>query len=68
MNRAQEKFDEMRERVDFVPRKEYEALRAEVDALRTRVAAMETKHAGAHGHAHGEEGGPQDASFRVDIE
>jgi polyhydroxyalkanoate synthesis regulator phasin len=68
MNRAQEKFDEMRERVDFVPRKEYEALRAEVDALRARVATLETKHAGPHGHAHGSEGGSPDADFRIDIE
>lgn len=66
MNRAQEKFDEMKERVDFVPRKEYDALRAEVEALRARVAALETRHAGPHGHAHGDE--PADSSFRVDIE
>jgi polyhydroxyalkanoate synthesis regulator phasin len=67
MNRAQEKFDEMRERVDFVPRKEYEALRAEIDALRARVAALETRHAGPHGDAHGE-GTTGDSNFRVDIE
>jgi len=67
MNRAQEKFDEMRERVDFVPRKEYEALRAEIDALRARVAALETRHAGPHGDAHSE-GTAGDSNFRVDIE
>jgi polyhydroxyalkanoate synthesis regulator phasin len=71
MSKAQDAFDEMKERVDFVPRKEYEALRAEVEALRARVAAMETKHAGPHGHAHSHDatsGGGGDTSFRVDIE
>ncbi len=69
MNRAQEKFDEMRERVDFVPRKEYEALRAEMDALRARVAALETRHAGPHGTAQGgTESSTPDSNFRVDIE
>jgi polyhydroxyalkanoate synthesis regulator phasin len=67
MRRAEEKLDDLKERVDFVPRKEYDALRAEVDALRARVAALETKHAGPHGHAHGE-AGATDSSFRVDIE
>ena len=69
MSRAQEAFDDMKERVDFVPRKEYDALRAEVEALRARVAAIETKHAGSHGHTH-EPGAPEGAenSFRVDIE
>ena len=65
MSRAQEAFDDMKERVDFVPRKEYDALRAEVEALRVRVAAIETKHAGPHGQAQ-----PTGANtdFRVDIE
>ena len=67
MNRAQTAFDEMKEKVDFVPRKEYDALRAEVDALRARVAALETRHAGPHGQAAGE-GGGSDSTFRVDIE
>jgi polyhydroxyalkanoate synthesis regulator phasin len=69
MSRAQEAFDDMKERVDFVPRKEYDALRAEVEALRARVAAIETKHAGAHGHTH-EHGATEgtENSFRVDIE
>jgi polyhydroxyalkanoate synthesis regulator phasin len=66
MNRAQTAFDEMRERVDFVPRKEFDALRAELDALRARVASLETKHAGPHGGA--TEGGSSDADYRVDIE
>ena len=67
MSKAQEAFDDMKERVDFVPRKEYDALRAEVDALRARVAVLETKHAGPHGTAAGGTGGA-DPSFRVDIE
>ena len=65
MNRAQEAFDDMKERVDFVPRKEYDALRAEVEALRARVAAIETKHAGPHGDA---QSGETNSDFRVDIE
>ena len=68
MSRAQEAFDDMKERVDFVPRKEYDALRAEVEALRARVAAIETKHAGTHGHAHGGTEAGSDTNFRVDIE
>ena len=69
MSRAQEAFDDMKERVDFVPRKEYDALRAEVEALRARVAAIETKHAGAHGHTHTHETTEgAENSFRVDIE
>jgi len=67
MNKAQNAFDEMRERVDFIPRKDFDALRAEVDALRARVAALETKHAGPHGQSSGE-GGSSDSSYRVDIE
>jgi polyhydroxyalkanoate synthesis regulator phasin len=67
MSKAQEAFDDMKERVDFVPRKEYDALRAEVDALRARVAVLETKHAGPHGTATSGSGGA-DPDFRVDIE
>lgn len=43
MNRAQDAFEEMRERVDFVPRKEFDALRAELEALRVRVASLESR-------------------------
>lgn len=69
MSKAQDAFDDLKERVDFVPRKEYEALRAEIDALRARVAAIETKHAGPHGHAQSQSGAENtDSSFRVDIE
>ena len=66
MNRAQESFDDLKERIDFVPRKEYDALRAEVVALRARVATLELKHAGAHGQQG--EGGAAGSGFRVDIE
>lgn len=42
MSRAQEKAEEFvagtRERLDFVPRKEFEELRAEVERLRARLA------------------------------
>lgn len=65
MNRAQSAFDDMKERVDFVPRKEFDALRAEIDALRARIATLETKHAGPHGSA---QTGSTDSNFRVDIE
>ena len=54
MKRAQDAVEEMKERVDFVPRKEFDALRAELDALRVRVGTLESKHAGPHGHEHGE--------------
>jgi polyhydroxyalkanoate synthesis regulator phasin len=37
MQRAQAEMDTMRERFDFVTRKELDALRAEVDALRMQV-------------------------------
>jgi polyhydroxyalkanoate synthesis regulator phasin len=65
MSRAQEAFDDMKERVDFVPRKEYDALRAEVEALRVRVAAIETRHAGPHGQTQAPDA---NSDFRVDIE
>ncbi|MGQ0561509.1 MAG: hypothetical protein ACT443_06500 [Gemmatimonadota bacterium] len=54
MSRAQGAFEDMKERVDFVPRKEFEALRAEQEALRVRVATLESKQAGG--------------DFKVDVE
>ncbi|MGH7482873.1 MAG: hypothetical protein ACRELV_12015 [Longimicrobiales bacterium] len=39
MRRAETAFSEARERLDFVPRKEFEALRSEVEALRRRLDA-----------------------------
>lgn len=62
MHRAEGAFEDMKERVDFVARKDFEALRAEVEALRARVATLETKHAGPHGDAAPAE------DFKVDIE
>ena len=41
MTRAQEAVEEVRERLDVVPRREFDALRAEVEALRRRVEALE---------------------------
>jgi polyhydroxyalkanoate synthesis regulator phasin len=46
MNRAQAAFDETRVRLDFVPRREFEALKAEVADLRTRLSQHETRHPG----------------------
>ena len=40
LERMQGAFDEMRERVDVVPRKEFDALRAEVEELRRRVEQL----------------------------
>src|SRR5688572_27441972 len=71
MHKAQDAFDEMRERIDFVPRKEVDALRAEIEALRVRVAALEARHAGPHGQtaeSTATEGGSSESGFRVDIE
>ena len=40
MDRAQTAFDEARTRIDFVPRREFEALQAEVAELRRRVDGL----------------------------
>jgi polyhydroxyalkanoate synthesis regulator phasin len=50
MDRAQVAFDDARLRFDFVPRREFEALKAEVADLRSRVARHETA---GHGPAGG---------------
>jgi polyhydroxyalkanoate synthesis regulator phasin len=62
MHRAEGAFEDMKERVDFVARKDFEALRAELEALRTRVANLENQHAGPHGDA------AASGDFKVDIE
>lgn len=54
MKRAQEAVEEMRGRLDFVPRREFDALRAEVAELRSQIERHLTH--GAH-HQHGESGG-----------
>lgn len=41
LNRAQETVGEVRERLEWVPRKEFEALQAEVAALRARLDALQ---------------------------
>jgi polyhydroxyalkanoate synthesis regulator phasin len=41
LKRAQAAVDEARERLDFVPRREFEALREEVAELKRRVANLE---------------------------
>lgn len=46
VQRAQEEMEGMRDRLDFVSRKELDALRAEVDALRVRLDAhTQARHA-----------------------
>jgi polyhydroxyalkanoate synthesis regulator phasin len=50
MKRAQEAMDDMRERVDFVTRREFDDLKAELAALRAQVEGHTTS--GVH-HAHG---------------
>jgi polyhydroxyalkanoate synthesis regulator phasin len=40
MRRAQEAVDDVRERIDFVPRREFDALREEVGELRRRLDTM----------------------------
>src|SRR3712207_5388031 len=42
-------FEEMRDRVDVVLRRDFDALREEVETLRARVADLEAKHGGAGG-------------------
>jgi polyhydroxyalkanoate synthesis regulator phasin len=46
MDRAQSAFDDARVRLDFVPRREFEALKAEVADLRARLGRHETTHSG----------------------
>lgn len=41
LRRAQGAFEEVRERIDMVPRAELESLREELEALRMRVSALE---------------------------
>ena len=41
LSRAQGAFDEVRDRLDVVPRREFDALRAELEALRLRVERLE---------------------------
>jgi polyhydroxyalkanoate synthesis regulator phasin len=43
MKRAADAVDDVKERLDFVPRREFDLLRDEVATLRTRVADLESK-------------------------
>jgi polyhydroxyalkanoate synthesis regulator phasin len=55
MKRAQDAVEDMRTRVDFVTRREFDELKAEIAALRTQVESH-TTHGGHHAHATGAEG------------
>ena len=79
MRRAQDTVEEMRERLEFVPRKEFEDLRRELEALRARVDRFhpapepaEDAQAGPARAAEGDEGpGPEqtgETSFRFETE
>jgi polyhydroxyalkanoate synthesis regulator phasin len=48
MKRAQDAMDDMRGRVDFVTRREFDSLRAELDVVKTQVERHIT-HGGHHG-------------------
>src|SRR5262245_55616281 len=43
MKRAANAVDDMKDRLDFVPRREFDALRDELNALRLRVAELENR-------------------------
>ncbi len=43
VRRAQTTFDELRDRLDVIPRREFDALRAELEELRGRVSALEDR-------------------------
>jgi hypothetical protein len=58
MDRAQTAFEEARLRLDFVPRREFEALKAEVADLRDRLGRHETSRAHGGGPPAGSEPGP----------
>lgn len=47
MERAQDAVGDVRERLDFVPRKEFDELRAQVEELRRRLDAHQGGHGGA---------------------
>lgn len=49
MKRAQDAMDDVKEKLDFVQRKEFETLRAELNSLRQRVADLEGRTGGGPG-------------------
>ncbi|NJD11042.1 MAG: hypothetical protein FIB01_11620 [Gemmatimonadetes bacterium] len=58
MRRAQEAVEDVKERLEFVPRREFEELRAEVAALRQQLDAHGAQ---AVHHTHGAATGPEGA-------
>ncbi|HET7230570.1 MAG TPA: hypothetical protein VFJ16_11245 [Longimicrobium sp.] len=58
LDRAQGVFEEVRERVDVVPRREFDALKAEVDELRRRLDRLD----GGGGHVRMIEAGPPEGA------
>lgn len=52
--RFQQTMEEARDRFDFVPRREFEALRTELMELRSRVADLEAGHRGPSGEISGD--------------
>lgn len=69
MDRAQVAFDDARMRLDFVPRREFDALKAEVAALGARLDRHEAE-AGAHHDHHREppaSGGAGGAGFDIPV-
>jgi polyhydroxyalkanoate synthesis regulator phasin len=66
MDRTQEAFDDARVRLDFVPRREFEALKAEVADLRARLARHESAHPAQGGMAGGEASGAGETGAGTD--
>ncbi|HEV2148978.1 MAG TPA: hypothetical protein VGR37_16350 [Longimicrobiaceae bacterium] len=60
MRRAQGTFEDVRERLDVVPRREFDELRLEVEALRAEMAELRLRLGGVEGEA--ERGAGPDAS------
>jgi polyhydroxyalkanoate synthesis regulator phasin len=58
LERAQGVFDEARERLDVVPRREFDALKAEVEELRRRLDRLD----GGGGHVRMLESGPPEGA------
>lgn len=56
--RAQAAMDDVRERMDAVPRREFDALLAEVRELRARLDALEGRGSGPAGYLPGDVGSP----------
>jgi polyhydroxyalkanoate synthesis regulator phasin len=57
MKRAQDAMEDVRGRIDFVTRREFDSLKAELDELRSQVERHAT-HGAHHHHGAGEQGNP----------